>query len=68
MKNEKGSITMLVFVTIMFILMILGTLLTSISAKSKSQILETQKLREAYDGNMAEIYEQRSKELNETGS
>ena len=59
-KNEKGSITMIVLATIMFILVILATLLTTISAKSKSQLVETQKLKDAYDGDMKTIFEARN--------
>ena len=60
MKRENGSITLTVFVTVMFILIVLGTMLTTISAKSKSQLVEFQKLREAYDGDMETLFEERN--------
>ena len=60
MKRENGSITLTVFVTVMFILIVLGTMLTTISAKSKSQLVEFQKLREEYDGDMETLFEERN--------
>ena len=59
-KNENGSIAMIVFVTVMFMLIVLGTLLTNISSKSKSQLVEQQKWRDAYDGDMRKLYEERA--------
>lgn len=57
MKNkEKGSSTIIVFVSVMFLLIILGTTLTALAMKSKSQLVELDTLRNTYDGNMAEIY------------
>lgn len=57
-KNENGSISAIVVVTVLFILMILGTYLTTISSKRKAQIQETLLLQEAYDGDMKNIYEE----------
>lgn len=58
MKNkEKGSSTIIVFVSVMFLLIILGTTLTALAMKSKSQLIELDTLRNVYDGNMAEIYQ-----------
>ena len=59
-KSEKGSIAMIVFVTVMFMMVVLGTLLTNISSKSKSQIVEQQRWRNAYDGDMKTIFEERN--------
>lgn len=59
MKSEKGSITVLSFVTVMFILIILATLFYSAVEKSKSQVIEMEKLSNAYDGDMGEIYKER---------
>lgn len=55
-KNEKGSSTIIVFVSVMFLMIILGTTMTSLAMKSKSQLVEFDELRNTYDGNMAEIY------------
>ncbi len=58
MKNkEKGSSTIIVFVSVMFLLIMLGTILTALAMKSKSQLIELDTLRNVYDGNMAEIYQ-----------
>lgn len=58
MKNkEKGSSTIIVFVSVMFLLIMLGTTLTALAMKSKSQLVELDTLRNVYDGNMAEIYQ-----------
>lgn len=58
MKNkEKGSSTIIVFVSVMFLLIMLGTTLTALAMKSKSQLIELDTLRNVYDGNMAEIYQ-----------
>lgn len=57
-KNENGSVTAIVVVTILFILMILGTYLTTISSKRKSQLQETKLLQDSYDGDMKNIYEE----------
>lgn len=54
-NNEKGSSTIIVFVTVMFLLILLGTTLTSLAMKNKSQMTEFQELRSAYDGDMASI-------------
>lgn len=54
-NNEKGSSTIIVFVTVMFLLILLGTTLTSLAMKNKSQMTEFQELRSAYDGDMDSI-------------
>ena len=55
-KSEKGSTTLITFATVMFILIVVGTILTMVMSKQKSQLVETKRLQEAYDGDMAEIY------------
>ena len=55
-RNEKGSITLIVFATVMMILIVLSAILTSSAMKNKSQLIETQKLKNAYDGDMNVIY------------
>lgn len=59
MKNERGSIAVLAFVTVMFILIILATLFYSMVEKSKAQVVEMEKLSNTYDGDMGEIYRER---------
>lgn len=59
MKNERGSIAVLAFVTVMFILIILATLFYSMVEKSKAQVIEMEKLSNTLDGDMGEIYKER---------
>ena len=59
-KSELGSITVVVFATVTFILIILATIFTTITMKRKSQQVELQELKLAYDGDMANIYEERA--------
>ena len=47
-KSERGSATLLVFATVMFMLIALSTILTSVYFKNKSQLTEMDKLRDAY--------------------
>ncbi len=67
-KNENGSATAIVVVTILFILMILGTYLTSITSKRKAQLQETRILQNIYDGDMKNIYEEQLQKKNSTNS
>lgn len=55
-NNEKGSSTIIVFVTVLFMMVTLGAVMTTLALKNKSQLVELDRLRNAYDGNMAEIY------------
>ena len=57
-NSEMGSATSVVFVTVMFTLMILGTVFTTIALKSKSQLAELSMLKEAYDGDVEAIYKE----------
>lgn len=59
MKNERASIAVLAFVTVMFILIILATLFYSMVEKSKAQVIEMEKLSNIYDGDMGEVYRER---------
>ena len=61
MKSEAGSITMVVFATLTFILIILSTIFTTMVYKSKSQTVELKEMINAYDGDMAEIYNAKNK-------
>lgn len=56
-KNEQGSVTLIVFATVMIILIILAAILTLTTMKNKSQIVETQKLKNVYDADMGMIYQ-----------
>ena len=60
MKNEKGSITLLVLVTVFFLAVLLSTSLVYVVSKRKSQLEETKILQEVYYGNgMQEAYHER---------
>ena len=62
MKKEKGSITLIVMVTVLFILILLSTSLIFVSSKRKSQLQESMILQDIYQGDgMAKAYENRSK-------
>ncbi len=63
-RNENGSASAIVVVTILFILMILGTYLTTISSKRKSQLQETALLQKTYGGDMKNIYEEQLQKKN----
>lgn len=54
--NEKGSVTMIVVVTIFFIVILLSSFLIYTSSRRRAQLEETEKISEAYDGEMEEIY------------
>lgn len=54
--NEKGSVTMIVVVTILFIVILLSSFLIYTSARRRAQIKETEAISKAYDGDMNEIY------------
>ena len=60
-SREKGSVTMVVVVTIFFIVIILSSFLIYTSSRRKAQIEETRRIANAYDGNMGEIYNEKSK-------
>ena len=56
--SEKASATLIVFITVFFILIILGTILTTVYLKRRSQLVEIQSFKEAYDADMDETYEE----------
>lgn len=60
-KNENGSVAAIVVATVIFILIILGTYLTTISSKRKAQIYETILLQNAYDVDIKSIYQDQVK-------
>lgn len=63
--NEKGSVTMIVVVTVFFIVILLSSFLIYMSARRKSQLEETKKISEAYDGDMDDIYNKLTNENDE---
>ena len=64
MKSEKGSVTLIVGATIMFIIIMLDALYTTAYFKNRSQLSELGELKNAYDGDMKTAYLDRvSKDL-----
>lgn len=59
MKNEKGSVTLIVGFTLIFIFLMLDALYTTAYFKNRSQLVELSELRNAYDGDMRNAYKQR---------
>ena len=57
-KSEKGSVTLIVLTTVLFILALLATNLTYISAKRRAQLEETMILQDTYDADMTATYRQ----------
>ncbi len=58
-KSEKGSVTLLVAVTVLLIVIILSSSLMLVSLKRKSQLQESKILQEIYGGdNLDEIYQE----------
>ncbi len=51
-KSEQGSVTLIVLVTVLFIIAILSAYLTFIISKRKAQLAETKQLQQAYDGDL----------------
>lgn len=65
MKSEKGSVTLIVLVTILFIFILLSTNLIFISSKRKSQLQESMILQDIYQGDgMTRAYSERLKKEN----
>ena len=58
--NEKGSVTMIVVATILFIVILLSSFLVYTSARRRAQIKETEAISKAYDGDMNEIYNEKA--------
>ena len=55
-KSERGSVTLIVLATILFIFVVLATNLVYVSAKRRSQLQETMILQEVYDKGMSQTY------------
>ena len=65
MKSEKGSVTLIVSATIMFIIIMLDALYTTAYFKNRSQLSELGELKNAYDGSMKNAYLERMKDENQ---
>ena len=65
MKSEKGSVTLIVGATIMFIIIMLDALYTTAYFKNRSQLSELGELKNAYDGSMKNAYLERMKDENQ---
>lgn len=57
-ESEKGSVTMIVAVTIFFIVILLSSFFIYTTSRRRAQLEETEKIAEAYDGDMEAIYEE----------
>lgn len=67
LKSEKGSVTLIVVATILFIFAVLGTNLVYVSSKRKAQLEETIILQNIYGSDMTEAYnEQIAKQASAT--
>ena len=56
MKSERGNATLITFATLALIIIIIGTIFTTVVAKRKSQLIETMQFVNIYDGDMGAIY------------
>ena len=56
LKSEKGSVTLIVLATILFIFAVLGTNLVYVSSKRKAQLEETIILQNIYGSDMSAVY------------
>lgn len=54
--NEKGSVTLIVLVTVLFVIILLSSFLVYISARRRAQLKETEEISNSYDGDMTTIY------------
>ena len=62
-RNEKGSVTLIVAITILFIFAVLGTNLVFISSKRRAQLEETKILQNAYNIDEEKAYEDALKKI-----
>lgn len=54
--KERGSVAVIVTVTILFILILLSSFLVYTSSRRRVQLKETEIISNSYDGKMQEIY------------
>ena len=65
-SNEKGSVTLIVLVTILFIVILLSSFLVYVNTKRRAQINQTKEIEKNYDGDMNAVYREVAiKELSE---
>ena len=57
-KDEKGSVTLIVLATVLFIFALLTASLVFVSSKRKSQLQETMLLQDIYDSDMSKAYKE----------
>ena len=57
-QSEKGSVTMVVAVTIFFIVILLSSFFIYTTSRRRAQLEETERIANAYDGDMSAIYEE----------
>ena len=57
-QSEKGSVTMVVAVTIFFIVILLSSFFIYTTSRRRAQLEETERISNAYDGDMESIYEE----------
>ncbi len=57
-QSEKGSVTMIVAVTIFFIVILLSSFFIYTTSRRRAQLEETERIENAYDGDMSAIYEE----------
>ena len=65
-RGEKGSVTIIVLVTVFFLVIILTSFFIYTSSRRRAQLEETERIAEAYDGDMDTLYETRAQ--NERGA
>ena len=63
-SDEKGSVTLIVLVTVLFIVILLSSFLIYTNLKRRAQLKYTQEVANAYDGDMKEIYGELKGEFN----
>lgn len=59
-KKENGSVTVVVFSTVTFLLIIMAAIFTTMIYKRKSQAIELHDLKEVYESSMEEAYIERT--------
>ena len=57
-QSEKGSVTMVVAVTIFFIVILLSSFFIYTTSRRRAQLEETERISNVYDGDMESIYEE----------
>ena len=55
-NKERGSVAIIVTVTILFIIILLSSFLIYTSSRRRAQLEETEKISNSYDGDLEEVY------------